>query len=204
MIVKVCGIKERKNVEQLAVEPIDLFGINFYPKSARYIEDVKTRDLRCIPFDKRIGVFVSSPIEEVKAIAKKWNLQYLQLHGGESPEYCLELAKEFKIIKVFSIREASDFDIDERFSISDFYLFDTKTILYGGSGEKFDWSLLNTYSGQVPFLLGGGISPDDADSLKSIKHPMFKGVDINSRFETKPGVKSVLAVSQFLKDIREK
>jgi phosphoribosylanthranilate isomerase len=141
--------------------------------------------------------------------AYNYKLDYIQLHGSESPIYIDNLRNtlvpdilpDIKIIKALSINEEADilkWKIYE--GHVDMFLFDTKsTQTVGGTGKHFDWSLINMYDGNIPFLLSGGIGPDDAEAIKSFEHPMCVGIDLNSRFEKEPGIKDVDRLKAFLK-----
>lgn len=160
-----------------------------------------------------VGVFVNEMPQTVITHAYNYHLDYLQLHGKESATYIDNLRRTLvpdilpnvKIIKAISIREASDVEQWREYQgHADIILFDTKCKSMGGSGEHFDWSVLESYDGDIPFLLSGGIGPDDAEALLLFRHPQCIGYDLNSRFETSPGVKDVERISQFLSAIRQR
>jgi phosphoribosylanthranilate isomerase len=136
-------------------------------------------------------------------IGRRFRLDYLQLHGEEPPRLCRELRAEgFGIIKrrpLAELSRASDDDYDDE--AIDYLLFDTPTAAYGGSGRAFDWSLLEQYTGSVPFLLSGGIGPDSLEALAAFRHERFAGIDLNSRFECAPGVKEVALLRRFLSQL---
>jgi len=200
MKIKVCGMKYPDNVKELSKLPIDYMGMIFYDKSPRFVE---TGQLPDTPFDK-VGVFVNADIDYIKEKIKKYNLNLIQLHGNESPDFCKELNNSLSVMKVFSISVSSDLEkTDEYENICSYFLFDTKTPNYGGSGEKFDWQILNSYKGNTPFFLSGGISIDDTSAIKNITHPLFYGIDLNSRFEKEPGLKNIELIKQFIKAFRD-
>ena len=174
---------------------VDLMGFIFWPKSSRYV----SRRPAYLPTKcKRVGVFVDEDIETVRRIAADYALAYIQLHGHESPEYCTRL-KGLGLIKAFNIATADDFAQTKPYAgLVDYFLFDTKGKYVGGNGEKFDWSVLSAYDGDTPFLLSGGIGPDDAERIRAFRHPMLAGIDLNSRFETAPAMKDVTALRTFL------
>ena len=149
---------------------------------------------------KRVGVFVNASQEEIMEVAQQYRLDYLQLHGHESPDFCYALQKRgYALIKAFSIATAEDLahtaDYADRV---DYFLFDTKCAGYGGSGQRFDWNLLQSYQGETPFLLSGGIRPEMATDLQSFHHPRWAGIDLNSGFESAPGVKKAETLRSFL------
>ena len=146
---------------------------------------------------------------------KKYKLQYVQLHGTESDYFIHSLYHEIrdrniKIIKVFSIDNQEDNQKNSKINngfmaeyapFCEYFLFDTKGKNYGGTGVKFDWKILESYTLETPFLLSGGISADDIDEIKSIKHPQFAGIDINSKFEIKAGLKNVEKIKSFIEKL---
>jgi phosphoribosylanthranilate isomerase len=197
LIIKVCGINEMVNHEAITTLPIDMIGLNFYAPSKRYLtmSFIPNRDI------DYVGVFVKSDKEYIHQMTRRFNLKYAQLHGDETPDFCASVGQVLPVIKAFRVDETFDFSETEAFESCEYFLFDTKTADFGGSGKKFDWSKLQNYRGNVPFLLSGGIGPEDAAALLAIRHPMFKGIDINSRFELSPGIKDVEQVFQFLQQL---
>ena len=199
MIVKVCGMRDAENIREVEALGIDLMGFIFWSKSSRYVsEKPDYLPTKC----KRVGVFVDEDIETVKRIAEDYALDYIQLHGHESPEYCAQL-KGLKLIKAFNIATTEDFKQTESYTgIVDYFLFDTKGKSVGGNGDKFDWSVLSAYDDNTPFLLSGGIGPDDAEVLTSHFSPLTSkkcvGIDLNSRFEIAPGLKDINKLKDFL------
>ena len=198
-LVKVCGMREAENIREVEALGIDLMGFIFWPKSGRYVSE---RPAYLPTNCKRVGVFVDEDIETVKRIAEDYALDYIQLHGHESPEYCAQL-KGLKLIKAFNIATTEDFKQTEPYTgIVDYFLFDTKGKSVGGNGEKFDWSVLSAYDDNTPFLLSGGIGPDDAEVLTSHFSPLTSkkcvGIDLNSRFEIAPGLKDINKLKEFL------
>lgn len=201
MIVKVCGIVDYNQYQELKKLKADMIGFNFYPKSKRFIEAPFT-DMPDVG-SGNTGVFVNSSVNEILDKVKTYNLDYVQLHGAETVEFCQQLSGECKIIKVFGIDDAFDFSITKSYApYVDLFLFDTKTPLYGGSGRKFQWEKLDEYNGNIKFLLSGGISPEDAEAILRINHKSFAGVDINSGFETSPGYKDIALISSFMNKVK--
>ena len=198
-LVKVCGMRDAENIREVEALGIVLMGFIFWPKSSRYVSE---RPAYLPTNCKRVGVFVDEDIETVKRIAEDYALDYIQLHGHESPEYCAQL-KGLKLIKAFNIATTEDFKQTEPYTgIVDYFLFDTKGKSVGGNGEKFDWSVLSAYDDNTPFLLSGGIGPDDAEVLTSHFSPLTSkkcvGIDLNSRFEQAPGLKDINKLKDFL------
>ena len=208
MLVKVCGMREADNIREVEALGVDWMGFIFWPKSSRYVSEVPSYlPTKC----KRVGVFVDASIGDVMTIAEQYQLDLIQLHGQESPNYIAQLTSHLKsltsikFIKAFNIATASDLEVTKRYEgYVDYFLFDTKGKSVGGNGEKFDWSVLSEYRGNTPYLLSGGISPTDADQLHvqcSMFHGPCVGIDLNSRFETAPGVKDINKLRTFIKEL---
>lgn len=203
MNIKVCGITELKQLQQLDGLDIDFAGLIFYKESPRYVGDkLPGKEVKKADFDlKKVGVFVNPELIDVLDAIDEYGLEVVQLHGDESPEMCDDLSGEVEVIKAFRI--TGDENIDELVapydSVCDYYLFDTGGLKesIGGTGKQFDWSILTKAKIEKPFFLSGGIGVSDAAKIKSFKHPDFFGVDINSLFETEPGVKDMSKVLQF-------
>ncbi len=198
MIVKVCGMRDAENIREVEALGIDLMGFIFWSKSSRYVsEKPDYLPTKC----KRVGVFVDEDIEVVKKIAQDYALDYIQLHGNETPDYCA-LLKGHKLIKAFNIATAEDFVKTKPYEgIVDYFLFDTKGKSVGGNGEKFDWSVLDDYHGTTPFILSGGIGPDDTARIRSFHHPQLAGIDLNSKFEDAPALKNIQKLKTFLEQL---
>ena len=210
MMIKVCGMREAENIREVEALGIDLMGFIFWPKSSRYVSE---RPAYLPTQCKRVGVFVNEDAETIKKIAEDYALDYIQLHGSESPEqisHLSPLTSHLSIIKAFNIATTEDLEATKPYEgIVDYFLFDTKGKSVGGNGEKFDWSVLSDYVGETPFLLSGGIGPDDTERVKSFltSHlsPLTSkkciGIDLNSRFETAPAIKDVAVLSRFLSQL---
>lgn len=170
-------------------------GFIFYPPSKRFIGlDFQKSDLDGIPKQiNKTAVFVDAQIHEVEEFTNFYGIKTIQLHGKESPEYCLDLKnKGFTIFKAFGIDENFDFSTLKPYTENvDYFLFDTKTIEHGGSGVKFNWDLLHNYKLNMPFILSGGLGLENLDEVKQFEHPLFYGVDLNSKFEIEPGLKDI-------------
>ncbi|MCS2681944.1 phosphoribosylanthranilate isomerase [Bacteroides ovatus] len=201
-IIKVCGMREAENIQDVeSIEGIDMLGFIFYPKSPRYVYELPAY----LPIHaRRVGVFVNEDKQTISMYADRFGLNYVQLHGNESPEYCRSLhSTGLKIIKGFSVDRPKDLrKVYDYEKVCDLFLFDTKCEQYGGSGNQFDWSILDMYNGHVPFLLSGGINSYSANALKEFKHPRLAGYDLNSRFELKPGEKDPERIRTFLNELK--
>ena len=195
MKVKVCGMREADNIREVEALGIDLMGFIFWPKSKRYVVEPP----QYLPTQvKKVGVFVDAILEDVRQHIQDYQLDIIQLHGHETPAFAQAL-KPAVIIKAFNIATAEDLMQTKPYEgIVDYFLFDTKAQLPGGSGEQFDWSVLSHYEGTTPFLLSGGIGPDDAERIKAFHHPRCIGFDLNSRFEIAPALKDVNQLREFI------
>lgn len=206
-IIKVCGMRDPFNIDELCSIRPGYIGFIFYPPSKRYVKDITDgQALSFIPKNiKRTGVFVNTRIAEILKVKDEYGLSVAQLHGNESPEYCREVKSlDLEVFKAFAIEEGFDFKQLEAYKdICDFFLFDTKTEGHGGSGKKFGWDILKNYQMDKPFLLSGGIGPEDALAIKEINHKQLAGIDINSRFEDAPAVKNIAKIRKFLGELFE-
>ncbi|MBN2519205.1 MAG: phosphoribosylanthranilate isomerase [Bacteroidales bacterium] len=204
--IKVCGMREFQNINQLVELNPDYIGFIFYPNSKRFAgKKISSKILKIIPKEiKKVGVFVNEELEKLKKIVKKNQIDFVQLHGNETPDFCKNVKESnISIIKSFSINERFNFKIMENYKeYCDFFLFDTFTIYFGGSGEKFNWEILKNYDNEIPVFLSGGISPDDIDAIDKLTWLNIHAVDINSKFETEPGLKNIEKVQQFIKAVR--
>jgi phosphoribosylanthranilate isomerase len=206
MKTKICGLREKQNILDLAELHPQWMGFIFAPTSPLYVNTAKEpADLKSLPSSiKKVGVFVNETSEKVKEIVQQHNLNAIQLHGSETPEYCASLQSlNIEIIKAFSVDDDFDFSITDSYAhFVDYFLFDTKGKQAGGNGIAFNWNILNGKRFSKPFLLSGGISPDHAETIKNFTHPDCIGIDINSRFEISPGLKDVKAIRLFLQQIQ--
>ncbi|RRO15242.1 phosphoribosylanthranilate isomerase [Flavobacteriaceae bacterium 14752] len=206
MIVKVCGMTNVDNLKAIAAAMPDYFGFIFYEKSPRAI---KIKTLPKFKNIQKVGVFVNATHDYILKNQQQYKLNGVQLHGEEDISYVKalkeKLPNDIKIFKAISVENASDFKaISSYENYVDMIVLDTKTKLKGGSGKQFDWNLLNYYDAEIPFLLSGGISKNDANKVLELQktHPKMIGVDINSKFEIKPGLKDVNKVNTFIKNIK--
>lgn len=200
MKLKVCGMKYKDNINSVATLQPDYMGFIFYEKSSRYFDE----KIPQLPKDiKKTGVFVNEDLETVNQLIKMHNLQAVQLHGKESPEYCKQLSSlNVEIIKVFSIRNTFNFDVLKPYEgIVDYFLFDTKGKLPGGNGYTFNWDILKNYPSETPYFLSGGIGLHEIENIKEFKkNPASKycfAIDVNSKFEIEPGLKNRNELEKF-------
>jgi len=207
MKVKVCGMRDFQNIFEIVAARPDYLGFIFYTGSKRYVGNELSRSmLEAIP--ERImktGVFVNSTYDDIIRSVRAVQLNMIQLHGDEPVSFCERLKKSnVPIIKAFRIDSEFDFETLAPYSEAcQYFLFDTQTDAYGGSGQKFDWSQLDAYKGTTPFFLSGGISINDIEKIKQLNHPKLHAVDVNSQFEIVPGLKNVELVKRFIKQLNK-
>ena len=211
-------MRDADNIRDISALGVDMIGLIFYPPSPRYVQQFSSGagiipdyapDMGKTPL--RVGVFVDDMPQNIVTRVYNYKLDYIQLHGNE-PRETLEnlratiapdIKPNIKIIKSISVSSAEDIKkYKEYVGAADLFLFDTKCKTVGGSGEQFDWQVLQAYDGDVPFLLSGGIGPDDAERIKNFHHPKCIGIDLNSKFEIEPALKDVEKLKQFLVKVK--
>ncbi len=200
-------MREPENIAQVADLNPDYMGFIFYPGSKRYVSTIDTEILKKIPAGiSKTGVFVDSSYEDIIAAMNKYNLDAVQLHGGESPELCKLLKQEgAEVIKAFGIDIDFDFTALEKYTaVTDHFLFDTKTSLHGGSGNVFDWKALEKYPYDKTYFLSGGLGLENIEEIQHIEDKRLYAIDLNSKLESKPGVKDVEKVKKAIHNIRSK
>ena len=205
MKIKVCGLRNPENIKAVAALSPDYMGFIFYGPSPRFVDNLHAESLADIPSSVyKTAVFVNENAETISKLIDKYHFDAIQLHGSEQPDFCHPFRNKVKVIKAFGLDNNFDFGQLKAYANKvDFFLFDTKTVIHGGSGKTFDWSVLNKYELDVPFFLSGGISPDNLDEIKNISHPQFYGVDLNSKFETAPGMKDINKLEKAFEIIKQ-
>jgi len=201
-LIKICGLKDPSNIEEVILSGPHYIGFIFYPNSARYVGKLNPECLTALKNVKKTAVFVNSSSEEIKDILNKYQFDEIQLHGDESPESCA-LVKELgvEVIKAFGVSSAFDYlQLEAYLPIVDYFLFDTKTPIYGGSGESFNWDILKKYPYSKPYFLSGGIGPDNFKEAYELEDERLYALDLNSRFETSPGFKDITLLEKVLKN----
>ncbi len=189
MKLKICGMKYPENILEVSQLLPDYLGFIFYEKSSRHFDG----EIPKIPSSiKKVGVFVDACLEEINSKIKKYDLDLIQLHGHETPEFCQNLKQDnIEIIKVFSVDDDFDFEILNQYeNVCDYFLFDTKGKLHGGNGVTFNWQILEKYKSQKSLFLSGGIGIDEISKIKTLNLPIY-AIDVNSKFEIKPGLKNI-------------
>lgn len=201
MILKVCGMQKGENIREVEKLGVDLIGLIFYDRSPRFVKHFPEYLPR---HTKRVGVFVNETFSVILETARKYNLQFIQLHGKEEIRLCDNIRSAgLKVIKAFPIKNSRDLEITALYEgHCDFFLFDTASPAYGGTGQSFDWTILESYTGNTPFLLSGGIGPGDEHKIRAFSHPKFAGIDLNSQFEEKPGLKTIDKLRIFLQHLK--
>jgi len=207
MKIKVCGMRNQSNIEDLVKLKPDYIGFIFYPKSKRFIgAQIPDEIQELIPvYIQKVGVFVDEPFDNLLEKFRNNKLDMIQLHGSELPDYCERLKKlDIPVIKVFSINTDFDFETVKPYNpFCDYFLFDTASDFRGGTGKKFDWKKLNQYKEDKPFFLSGGIKSSDAIEIKDLNYKELYGIDINSGFETEPAVKDIPKLKSFIEELRK-
>ena len=209
--LKVCGLTQLEQIEVLVKENIDFLGFIFYPKSPRFVlNHLNLEEIGSVNHLGKVGVFVNESLSKIVEISEKAKLNFIQLHGEESVDYIKDLKtklpKDCKIIKVFRVGIPIEFTMNfnaiqsKLESLVDFYLFDTDSKAYGGTGKTFSWRILDEINIKKPYFLSGGISQNHAKEFQNLKHQPF-GLDINSKFEINPGNKNLELIKEFKKHI---
>jgi phosphoribosylanthranilate isomerase len=199
--LKVCGMRSPENIQDLIDIKPDFIGFIFYPKSPRYVDEMDEDFIMRIPLSiRKVGVFVNESMENIIKISGKYGLEYVQLHGDEDLAFAQKLkSKGLKIIKVFRVMDTIPIVAKKYEGVADYFLFDTASMNYGGSGRHFDWNILRNYNLNVPFLLSGGVQLEDVDKIKAMEIEKLVGIDVNSRFEIEPALKDI----EKLKELKE-
>lgn len=202
LAIKICGMREVENIQALANLEIDYMGFIFYEKSKRYTPSAAIVDLPTTI--KKVGVFVNASLSEVQQKIKT-GLQAVQLHGDESVAFCQSLRNEgVLLIKAFGLHEAINWEnLAPYQDVVDYFLFDTSSAQYGGTGKTFDWTLLKTYPYATPYFLSGGLDIGNLQEALAITDSRLIGLDLNSKFELEPGLKDINKIKQALKIIRD-
>lgn len=200
MKIKVCGLTTSSNTAEIIEAGVDYIGLNFYAPSPRYVREPFLFAKGTV---KTVGVFVNENPELISRKVQDHGLDMVQLHGDEDEAACREVSSFIPVIKVFRIDNQADSKMFDAYDFCKYFLFDTATPAYGGSGIKFNWDMLKNLSTPKPYFLSGGIGPGDVEAIIKINDPMFFGLDINSRFESVPGIKNAQAVRQFINDLNQ-
>lgn len=206
MKVKVCGMRDPQNVRQVAALGPDYMGFIFHKASPRFVSELDgTRALADFPHVKKVGVLVDMDMNAALSLVEAHGLDMLQLHGSESPGYCSALAGFVPVAKAFRVGPGFDFAVTAAYDAPcELFVFDARGSAPGGNGIQFDWDMLKNYSGGTPFLLSGGIGPEDLGAVSAFSHPQCIGVDLNSGFESAPAHKEPSLLADFFEGLRRK
>ena len=199
--LKVCGLTKINQIQELISLNTDFLGFIFYEKSPRFVlNHLSLEEISEINHQGKVGVFVNESIEKIVKITEKTNLNFIQLHGDEDENFISKLRKnldeKIKIIKVFRVGETFNFQFSVFNSLVDYFLFDTDSKAFGGTGQTFDWQILNEIEIPIPYFLSGGISLENIHQLSTINQQPL-ALDINSKFETEPGIKNLEKIKKF-------
>lgn len=203
--IKVCGVREVTNIKAVDGLGVDYIGFIFYEKSPRYANATAPLAFNVPTTAKRVGVFVNAKPTVIKGIALLWGLDFIQMHGDESPDDVKVVSSitDLPVWKAFRLHENFDFaSVQEYSPYAKAFVFDAAGYWYGGNGKHYDWKLLHQYKGPTPFWLSGGIGPADAEVLKNFKHPFCLGYDVNSKFEVVPGRKNPDKLGDFVRAVK--
>ncbi|WP_214070857.1 phosphoribosylanthranilate isomerase [Mucilaginibacter sp. dw_454] len=198
MKIKVCGLKYSDNIKAVEELGPHYMGFIFYNRTPRFVADIDADVLTAIPSSIiKTGVFVNESVERIDELIEQYDFGAVQLHGSELPEFVAHFKDKVQVLKAFGLNEGFDFEVLKGYvGKVDYFLFDTKTDIHGGSGKTFNWDILNKYKLDVPFFLSGGLGLDNLDQISKITHPQFYGVDLNSKFELEPGLKDIDKLKQ--------
>ena len=194
-------MRDAENIRKVERLGIDMMGFICWERSPRYVSEAPAYLPKC----ERVGVFVNPTLYEIQKRMETFDFSYIQLHGSESAEFCQAVREKTgcKVIKAISISSEADLALADQYEgFADLLLFDTKCTSFGGSGKQFSWDILRDYRNALPFLLSGGIGPEDTERLRQFHHPKCLGFDINSRFEIEPGIKDTEKIQNFIKSIQ--
>ena len=203
--LKVCGLTKIDQILELISMNVDFLGFIFYEKSPRYVlNHLSLKQISEINHLRKVGVFVNESIKAIAEISTEAQLDYIQLHGDEDEDYILKLSEiigeNVKIIKVIRIGNQTSEEIQKTInqqpSTINYFLFDTDSKAFGGTGQTFDWQILNEIEIPKPYFLSGGISLENIHQRSTINQQPL-ALDINSKFETEPGIKNLEKIKTF-------
>jgi phosphoribosylanthranilate isomerase len=202
--IKVCGMREPDNILEVAMLRPQYMGFILYRYSERHIslKDVIKISGKIPVGVRKVGVIVNEPLENAEIIARSGAFDLLQLHGNESVDYCKNLSPLIKIIKAFPVARSLPDKLLQYQPYCSMFLFDAAGKKYGGNGKKFDHCILDNYLPDISYLLSGGISPDDLRYIMKLQKNRMSGIDLNSGFETQPGIKNVELLKKFMENLR--
>lgn len=198
--LKVCGLTRSEDFYALQALGVDYGGIIFYPPSPRYaVGKLNPHKIQALTSLQKVGVFVNASLDEVQKRIEEFKLDAVQLHGQESPTFCKTISAQLPLLKAFHLHTEKDLQKVAAYEpYCDYFLFDTPGKTHGGTGKRFNWHILKNYAASTPFFLSGGIGPEAMEDLKRIHLPKGVGIDLNSKFEIKPGIKNNNLIKKFI------
>lgn len=205
LYIKVCGITQIEDALALSDTGISHIGFIFYEKSARFVHpQTELNLLKNYSQLQKVGVFVNANRTYIEEQIHAYGLDMIQLHGEESVAFCRDLQQRIPVMKAFKVKDEKDLAATRDYTGScDYFLFDAAGQLYGGNGITFNWDILGSYAQETPFFLSGGIGLAQTGLLKNFNHPAWRGIDVNSRFEIRPGRKDIQKINQFLEELEQ-
>ncbi|QIH32172.1 phosphoribosylanthranilate isomerase [Sphingobacterium sp. DR205] len=204
--IKVCGMKHPDNIVGVTALAVDYIGFIFYEKSKRFVGDANQDYIKGLKGIIKVGVFVNANLTEVHRKIEEFDLDAVQLHGNESPQFCAELKQctPVTVIKAFGIDPHFDWSVlDAYVGVIDYFLFDTKSNSHGGTGLQFDWSLLHQYKLDCPYFLSGGLNANNIKDALQANDPRLYALDLNSKFEVEPGLKDIDLLAHSINSIKK-
>ena len=211
MRIKVCSLTQMEQIQTLDDLGVEFVGFMFYPKSPRYLGNLLSpEEVRKARWKtNKVGIFVNPSYEEVMRAVDAYGLHMVQLHGDETPKFCERISEQLETIKAFRVgpEDNIEWKVRNYSGACDLFLFDTAGIQYGGSGRKFDWALLGEVQLAKPFILSGGIGPEDVENIRGFRSRPSGGnlfaIDVNSKFEVQPGVKNMENLEPFIEAVHK-
>ncbi|MCE4063823.1 phosphoribosylanthranilate isomerase [Chryseobacterium gleum] len=212
-LLKVCGLTKPDQIQELISMNVDFLGFIFYEKSPRYVlNHLSAEEISAIDHHGKTGVFVNEELDIILQMVQKAGLNFVQLHGDESDDFIVELRQKLnpevgiiKVIRIGNNAVENKMKITQIFNFQrtirnlqpiTYFLFDTDSKAFGGTGKQFDWNILNELEIPLPYFLSGGISEDNIENIEMLKQKPF-ALDINSKFETEPGHKNIDRIREF-------
>lgn len=212
-LLKVCGLTKPDQIQELISMNVDFLGFIFYEKSPRYVlNHLSPEEISAFDHHGKTGVFVNEKMDIILQMVQKAGLNFVQLHGDESNDFIVELRQKLnpavgiiKVIRIGSNAAENKIKITQTFNFQQttcnlqpitYFLFDTDSKAFGGTGKQFDWNVLNELEIPLPYFLSGGISEDNIGNIEMLKQQPF-ALDINSKFETEPGYKNIDRIREF-------
>ena len=206
MKIKICGMRDFENIQEVLSFQPDYLGFIFHPKSSRYVTNDRLEEIKAIDFGstEKVGVFVNEDPQQIISIAHQFDFNYIQLHGDEDDKTIQLLQDQgLKVIKVISVATEEDVKLTENYPSADYLLFDTKGQKRGGNGYQFDWSILKNLQTAQPIFLSGGLDIADVEGVQKKNIPQLAGLDFNSKLEVEPAMKDTVKIKELMNQIKQ-